>query len=1122
MKPFTSTGFSLILAWALLMGFCAKLQAASVLQAQNAQYAVKVPASVFSQKEKLALSMWIRWKQDGSISYAPLFGQAGNPPGTFQLGRYGPDRFTFTIVVDDQGEPAQKQLIGTTSPQDQWIHVFAEYDSEADEGSENLRLYINAIRVAGEKLKSRQGRTRGMPLRTLAEPVDLALVLDSATQWNVGETAMWTGMTVPSLEMMRSYVSGSIAMRELPQPQLHWDMGGEATRLSESCQKADLELQQGRGELVDAAFGIEPVLHCAEQYIGHTGEILRTRWTPLSGEKAISVTAGKSRPVLSLTSDGTSRSVTLQHYARWGDVIMWVIPEELRPVTGQEVYHVRFPRDTVGLLTDSLQFNTQQDIASVENRKGVPLYPLPKGPRKPLGVVMPGFKYYTNGVIACDLSQVGLLWNRVVAYDGRGVPIQGNAPKDKVFAYLFQGWAKKPEENIILFWRDAESGTASIRIEGGCTPLGERKKVALGGREYWSQVYGYSGNGAATIVLATDGEAKTHLGDFKVALESTLPELLDGKFLSESFKRRHEPYSYGRHLDTMHINDSNVVTSKHFTPADHSVQGFPVDLRSDIVSIEPFTGRQNYFDVTGGTCFAVTLKGENPFHTGQKVKIKGTEARWWQEQSEATLNSIGPKTVFSCRKPGLFASGDAVQITAEKMPEGLKAGCTYYLQKTSGREFTLHPTLDDAKGGSRPLVLSSDGSGLLLLHKQSDLNAQENFDIYTDADLVATQGATPQGTQRLLAWVKGRGYIEQGNGGEMSCGIKGGISAEAMARMHNEMYAYSQGRMKIAWVNRPHAATDEAFRDFLQRLHKNLDPQVEVWLEYSNEVWNLRSPFTGQTRYATNRGRQMGMGIDEYYAYVSYRHLPLMREVFGKERPYRVVIAGMAMVPTMLERRMKALREIHQKDTDANRKSWEDLPIVMTVANYHNFLDMDPEQHQCNRDAVLKLSPAGILELATATFRHLPEYRGIRESYGKQLCAYEGGFAFVLAGHQAPDYTAVQRRIFAANLHPLAANLYWENYRRFTELYGFDSTCSLGEMGFWDAPKGKTWVTYSYPGQMAGVGDGSDGRFNNVEHLEQYIKNGETDPVYTQFVSVRGYAQRAWVGLPLLKDATRP
>ena len=60
------------------------------------------------------------------------------------------------------------------------------------------------------------------------------------------------------------------------------------------------------------------------------------------------------------------------------------------------------------------------------------------------------------------------------------------------------------------------------------------------------------------------------------------------------------------------------------------------------------------------------------------------------------------------------------------------------------------------------------------------------------------------------------------------------------------------------WFSMPHQATDEYVRNFAQYVRDNLDSELKVYVEYSNEIWNEEFE---QHNYAQQQGQQMsGLG----------------------------------------------------------------------------------------------------------------------------------------------------------------------------------------------------------------------------------------------------------------------
>ncbi|MEC4805248.1 MAG: hypothetical protein SAJ12_14420 [Jaaginema sp. PMC 1079.18] len=72
-----------------------------------------------------------------------------------------------------------------------------------------------------------------------------------------------------------------------------------------------------------------------------------------------------------------------------------------------------------------------------------------------------------------------------------------------------------------------------------------------------------------------------------------------------------------------------------------------------------------------------------------------------------------------------------------------------------------------------------------------------------------------------------------------------GYPIEVMTELSNRVQAYP-------WFNIPHEANDEYIREFAKLVKAELDPNLKVYVEYSNEVWNWGFP---QSQYALQQAR---------------------------------------------------------------------------------------------------------------------------------------------------------------------------------------------------------------------------------------------------------------------------
>jgi len=86
-----------------------------------------------------------------------------------------------------------------------------------------------------------------------------------------------------------------------------------------------------------------------------------------------------------------------------------------------------------------------------------------------------------------------------------------------------------------------------------------------------------------------------------------------------------------------------------------------------------------------------------------------------------------------------------------------------------------------------------------------------------------------------------------------------------------------------AWINIPHLADDDYIRKTAELFRDNLDPDLTVYVEFSNEVWNGIFP---AARYANKKGVEQGLGPEawragaQFYAEQCARMFTLLDSVF--------------------------------------------------------------------------------------------------------------------------------------------------------------------------------------------------------------------------------------------------
>jgi len=253
------------------------------------------------------------------------------------------------------------------------------------------------------------------------------------------------------------------------------------------------------------------------------------------------------------------------------------------------------------------------------------------------------------------------------------------------------------------------------------------------------------------------------------------------------------------------------------------------------------------------------------------------------------------------------------------------------------------------------------------------------------------------------------------------------------------------------WFCMPHLADDDYVRHFAELVKGRLDPDLRVYVEYSNEVWN--SMFA-QTRYANEQGLKLGLGDkpwDAGWHYSARRSVELFKiweQVFGgTERLVRV----MASQTTPYVCEQKLAFEDAYKFCDA-----------LAIAPYFGLIatpDSKPpakEVRNWSQQQVLDYLEQTVLPQVLDVVK---QDKALADKYGVQLIAYEAGQHLVGAGGAEND-EQLTRLFLAANRSKRMGEL----YTRFLDGWlaaGGGLCCLYDSVGPWT--KWGSWGLLEYP-----------------------------------------------------------
>jgi hypothetical protein len=223
------------------------------------------------------------------------------------------------------------------------------------------------------------------------------------------------------------------------------------------------------------------------------------------------------------------------------------------------------------------------------------------------------------------------------------------------------------------------------------------------------------------------------------------------------------------------------------------------------------------------------------------------------------------------------------------------------------------------------------------------------------------------------------------------------------------------------WFCMPHLADDDYVRRFAAAVKAQLDPRLQIYVEYSNEVWNGQF---AQSRWAAEQGRAAGLSDDanqarlRFYARRSVDVFRLWEKEFGGTDRLVRVLAAQAASPWTSEQILAF--------ADAGARA-----DALAIAPYFG--------HDLGSPKTAGATVAGGLdgvfrrcrEDIAANLATLQQHAKLARAHGLALIAYEGG-QHLVGFHSAENDAALTELLQAANRDPRMRELYLadqENWR---------------------------------------------------------------------------------------------
>ncbi len=273
---------------------------------------------------------------------------------------------------------------------------------------------------------------------------------------------------------------------------------------------------------------------------------------------------------------------------------------------------------------------------------------------------------------------------------------------------------------------------------------------------------------------------------------------------------------------------------------------------------------------------------------------------------------------------------------------------------------------------------------------------------------------------------------------------KGGVAYEYIAEFCNIQQC-------DPWICIPHLADDNYVTKVAQLLKDSLDPNLKIYVEYSNEVWNGQfdqSVFAGDTGVDLGLAGTTWEAKRYYYAMRSVEIFDIFESVFsGTDRLVRVIAWQNFDVGNT--------SKILDYEIAPGDSTYEHTDAVAIAPYFGSFLGSNATDELVDDYPVEKV--LNILEHAIAvnTNKTRAQYinaQSRKNSKGEKLSliAYEGG-QHMVGTFGAENNTALTALFHEANRHTRMGDIYFDYFQRWKQAGGemFAVFSSMGEFSKW-------------------------------------------------------------------------
>jgi hypothetical protein len=285
-----------------------------------------------------------------------------------------------------------------------------------------------------------------------------------------------------------------------------------------------------------------------------------------------------------------------------------------------------------------------------------------------------------------------------------------------------------------------------------------------------------------------------------------------------------------------------------------------------------------------------------------------------------------------------------------------------------------------------------------------------------------------------------------------------GVPVEVMVELANETGC-------SAWINIPHQATDDYIRKFATYVRDHLDPNLKVYVEFSNEVWNwqFEQMHYAQAQAEARWGRDVSNGYLQWYGMRSAQTAQIWKSVFGNQSNRLTTTIATQTGWRGLE---NAILNTPAWVAEGNQPAWRSMDAYAITGYFNGGLGMPENTNTVRswlsepdggfRKAFEQLRQGNLLEVGSSVADVIENFRyhgAVAQQHNLQLVTYEGG-QHVVGIKGIENDSQLTNFFIALNRRPEMKQLYQQMLEGWKQAGGalfnhFVDVAAPGKWGSW-------------------------------------------------------------------------